>query len=69
VLDRASLVEGTRRCREMPYAIRPQRLDAATRSMAQVAAAWDARLSSMERITESAARDDLEERRRQESIR
>jgi hypothetical protein len=53
----------------MPYAIRPQRLDAATRSMAQVAAAWDARLSSMERIAESAARDDLEERRRQESMR
>ena len=62
VLDRAGLVEGRRRGREVRYAIRPQRLDAATRSMAQVAAEWDARLAAIKRIAEAAAR---EQRRRQ----
>jgi DNA-binding transcriptional ArsR family regulator len=53
VLNRAGLVEGTRRGREVRYAIRPQRLGAATRSMAQVAAEWDSRLSAIKRIAES----------------
>jgi ArsR family transcriptional regulator, cadmium/lead-responsive transcriptional repressor len=57
VLDRAGLVEGRRQGREVRYAIRPQRLDAATRSMAQVAAEWDARLAAIKRIAESAARE------------
>jgi ArsR family transcriptional regulator, cadmium/lead-responsive transcriptional repressor len=69
VLDRAGLVEGTRRGREMRYAIRPQRLDAATRSMAQVAAEWDARLAAIKRIAESAAREQLNERQTQEDER
>jgi DNA-binding transcriptional ArsR family regulator len=63
VLNRAGLVEGTRRGREMRYAIRPQRLDMAARSMAQVAAEWDARLSAIKRIAESVAR---KRRQRQE---
>jgi ArsR family transcriptional regulator, cadmium/lead-responsive transcriptional repressor len=53
VLNRAGLVEGRRRGREMRYAVRPQRLDAATRSMAQVAAEWDARLAAIKRIAEA----------------
>jgi ArsR family transcriptional regulator, cadmium/lead-responsive transcriptional repressor len=69
VLDRAGLVEASRRGREVRYAIRPQRLDAATRSMAQVAAEWDARLSAIKRIAEAAARAQLEERKRQEGER
>jgi ArsR family transcriptional regulator, cadmium/lead-responsive transcriptional repressor len=56
VLDRAGLVDGRRLGREVRYAIRPQRLDVATRSMAQVAAEWDARLSAIKRIAEAAAR-------------
>jgi DNA-binding transcriptional ArsR family regulator len=56
VLDRAGLVEGRRLGREVRYAIRPQRLDVATRSMVQVAAEWDARLSAIKRIAEAAAR-------------
>jgi DNA-binding transcriptional ArsR family regulator len=56
VLDRAGLVTGTRRGREVRYAVRPQRLDAATRSLAQVAEVWDARLSAIKRIAESVAR-------------
>jgi ArsR family transcriptional regulator, cadmium/lead-responsive transcriptional repressor len=69
VLDRAGLVEGRRRGREMRYAIRPQQLVAATRSMAQVAAEWDARLAAIKRIAESAAREQLDERQTQEDER
>jgi DNA-binding transcriptional ArsR family regulator len=57
VLGRAGLVEGRRRGREMRYAVRPQRLDAAARSMASVAAQWDARLAAIKRIAEAAARE------------
>jgi DNA-binding transcriptional ArsR family regulator len=57
VLDRAGLVAGKRHGREVRYTIRPQRLDAATRSMAQVAAEWDARLSAIKHIAEAAVRD------------
>ena len=55
VLDRAGLVEGRRRGREVRYAVRPERLDVAARSMAQVAAEWDARLAAIKRIAEAAA--------------
>jgi hypothetical protein len=51
------------------YAVRPQRLGVATRSMAQVAAEWDARLSAIKRIAESLAREQLEERRGEEKRR
>jgi DNA-binding transcriptional ArsR family regulator len=67
VLDRAGLVEGRRHGREVRYAIRPQRLDAATRSLAQVAAEWDARLATIKRIAESAARDQSTQRRQEGS--
>jgi ArsR family transcriptional regulator, cadmium/lead-responsive transcriptional repressor len=69
VLDRAGLVDRRREGREMRYAIRPQRLDAATRSIAQVAAEWDARLAAIKRIAESAAREQREQRRTQEGKR
>jgi DNA-binding transcriptional ArsR family regulator len=67
VLNRAGLVEGRRRGREVRFAVRPQRLDAATRSLAQVAAEWDARLRAIKRIAERAARE--QERREQEDTR
>jgi hypothetical protein len=38
------------------YAVRPQRLDAAARSVASVAAQWDARLLAIKHIAEAAAR-------------
>jgi len=69
VLDRAGLVEGRKRGREMRYAIRPQRLTAATRSMAQVAAEWDARLLAIKRIAESVAREQREQRQLEEDTR
>lgn len=57
VLDRVGLVEGRRRGREVRYSVRPEQLDAATRSLAQVAEEWDQRLASIKRIAESAARE------------
>jgi DNA-binding transcriptional ArsR family regulator len=56
VLDRAGLVEGRRQGRERRYAVRPERLDAATRGLAQVAAEWDERLAAIKRLAESAER-------------
>jgi DNA-binding transcriptional ArsR family regulator len=66
VLDRAGLVQARRQGREVRYAIRPQRLVAAMRSMAQVAAEWDARLSAIKRIAEAVAREQAQEHQREE---
>jgi DNA-binding transcriptional ArsR family regulator len=57
VLDRAGLVEGRRRGREVRYAIRPERLDAATSWMARVAAQWDERLAAIKRLAEASDQD------------
>jgi ArsR family transcriptional regulator, cadmium/lead-responsive transcriptional repressor len=54
VLDRAGLLESHRRGREVRYAVRPDRLDLATRSMSRVAADWDRRLQAIKRIAEQA---------------
>jgi DNA-binding transcriptional ArsR family regulator len=56
VLGRAGLVEARREGREVRYAVHPQQLDAAARSIASVAAQWDARLVAIKRIAEAAAR-------------
>jgi hypothetical protein len=39
------------------YAVRPVGLDAATRSLADVAAAWDQRLAGIKRIAEQLTQD------------
>jgi DNA-binding transcriptional ArsR family regulator len=69
VLDRAGLVEGRRRGREVRYAVRPDRLDVAARSMAQVAAEWDARLAAIKRIAEAAAAAQHDDARRRKETR
>jgi DNA-binding transcriptional ArsR family regulator len=56
VLGRAGLVEARREGREVRYTVRPQRLDAAARSVASVAAQWDTRLVAIKRLAEAAAR-------------
>lgn len=63
VLDRAGLVEGRRRGREVRYSVRPEQLGTATRSLAYVAEEWDKRLASIKRIAESAARERPDARR------
>ena len=52
VLDRAGLVEGRRRGREVRYTVRPERLDATARWMAGLADEWDARLAAIKRLAE-----------------
>jgi DNA-binding transcriptional ArsR family regulator len=53
VLNRVGLVAGRRRGREVRYAVRPERLDAASEAMARVAAQWDRRLARIKRLAES----------------
>ena len=54
VLDRTGLVEGRRQGREVRYSVRPERLDTASRRLAEVAAGWDARLATIKRLSETA---------------
>ncbi len=53
VLNRAGLVAGQRHGREVRYAIRPERLDAASEAIARVAGQWDRRLARIKRLAES----------------
>ena len=53
VLQRAGLVEATRTGREVRFTVREDRLDQATRRMAQILARWDARLDAIKRIAET----------------
>jgi len=57
VLDRAGLVEGRRHGREVRYAVRPDRLDAASQAMARVATRWDRRLQAIKELAEASYRD------------
>jgi ArsR family transcriptional regulator, cadmium/lead-responsive transcriptional repressor len=57
VLERAGLVDSRRLGREVRYAVRPERLDAATEWLARVAAEWDQRLGAIKRLAESSARE------------
>jgi ArsR family transcriptional regulator, cadmium/lead-responsive transcriptional repressor len=53
VLERAGLVEATRSGREVRFTVRRDRLDQATRRMAQVVARWDQRLATIKRLAET----------------
>ena len=53
VLDRVGLVTGERHGREVRYAVRPERLDAASEAIARVAAQWDGRLARIKQLAES----------------
>jgi DNA-binding transcriptional ArsR family regulator len=55
LLEQVGLVDRHRQGREVRYAIRPARLDAATRSLASAAARWDRRLAAIKHLAESAA--------------
>ncbi|HEY6763025.1 MAG TPA: metalloregulator ArsR/SmtB family transcription factor [Baekduia sp.] len=56
VLERAGLVSGARRGREVLYVVEADRLDEATRVLARVAARWDGRLAAIKRLAEEAHR-------------
>src|SRR3954453_8683885 len=53
VLERAGLVEASRSGREVRLTVRQERLDQATRHMAQILANWDKRLATIKRIAET----------------
>src|SRR5262245_9012820 len=52
VLDRAGLVRGRRRGREVRYVVRPERLEATARWLAGIASEWETRHSAIKRIAE-----------------
>jgi DNA-binding transcriptional ArsR family regulator len=55
VLTRVGLVTGVKSGREMRYRLNVERLDRATRSLGELAAAWDQRLLRIKQIAETAA--------------
>jgi DNA-binding transcriptional ArsR family regulator len=65
VLERAGLVDSRRVGREVRYAVRPERLDAATEWLARVAAQWDDRLAAIKRLAEASARERTSKQRRE----
>jgi ArsR family transcriptional regulator, cadmium/lead-responsive transcriptional repressor len=54
VLERAGLVSRRKQGREVLYQVDADRLDQATRAMADVAAQWDRRLAAIKRLAEAA---------------
>ena len=55
VRTRVGLVTGVKSGREMRYRLNVERLDRATRSLGELAAAWDQRLLRIKQIAETAA--------------
>jgi DNA-binding transcriptional ArsR family regulator len=53
VLDRAGLVEGRRRGREVRYAVRPEPLRATAEWMGAIAREWDIRLARLKELAEA----------------
>ena len=54
VLEEAGLVSRHKEGREVLYQVEPDRLDEATRAMAELAAHWDRRLATIKRLAEAA---------------
>ena len=54
VLERAGLISRRKQGREVLYQVETDRLDQAARTMAELAAQWDARLTAIKRLAEAA---------------
>jgi ArsR family transcriptional regulator, cadmium/lead-responsive transcriptional repressor len=54
VLERAGLISRRKHGREVLYQVEADRLDQATRAMAELAAQWDRRLEVIKRLAETA---------------
>src|SRR5207344_3454121 len=54
VLEEAGLVSRRKQGREVLYRVEADRLDQATRAMAELAAQWDQRLGTIKRLAEAA---------------
>ncbi len=57
VLERAGLISRRKQGREVLYQVQADRLDQATRAMAELAAQWDRRLGAIKRLAEAAHAD------------
>ena len=58
VLEQAGLVSRRKQGREVLYQVQADRLDQATRAMAELAAQWDRRLAAIKRLAETAYAED-----------
>ncbi len=64
VLEEAGLVRRRKQGREVLYQVEVNRLDQATRAMADLAAQWDRRLTSIKRLAEAAHAEAKKTRKR-----
>ena len=64
VLEQAGLVSRHKQGREVLYQVDDDRLDQAARAMADLAAQWDRRLTTLKRLAEAAHAGSKKERRR-----
>ena len=60
VLERAGLISRRKQGREVLYQVEADRLDQATRAMAELAAQWDRRLATIKRLAEAAHAENKE---------
>ena len=58
VLEQAGLIGRRKRGREVLFRVNADRLDQATRAMAELAAEWDQRLNAIKRLAEAAHAED-----------
>jgi DNA-binding transcriptional ArsR family regulator len=66
VLERAGLITRRKHGREVLYQVSADRLDQATRAMAELAAQWDRRLAAIKRLAEAAHADNKKRNRNDE---
>jgi DNA-binding transcriptional ArsR family regulator len=64
VLERAGLISRRKQGREVLYRVEADRLDQATRAMAELAAQWDRRLGVIKRLAEAAHAENKKRNRR-----
>lgn len=62
VLEQAGLISRRKQGREVLYQVEADRLDQATRAMADLAAQWDRRLGAIKRLAEAAHAEAREKR-------
>ena len=63
VLERAGLISRRKQGREVLYQVEADRLDQATRAMAELAAQWDKRLGAIKRLAEAAHTEEKKKRK------
>jgi ArsR family transcriptional regulator, cadmium/lead-responsive transcriptional repressor len=65
VLEQAGLVSRRKQGREVLYQVQADRLDQAARALADLAAQWDRRLATIQRLAEAAHAEDKKRNRRE----